>query len=70
MKKKNRIDKAVKVILNEGNKVGSHDKQYASDQALRILTGRKYDSVVVKWKSGEEETGIRQWGTGGTVLPL
>lgn len=38
-----RVQKAIKVLMNYGAVDGAHHKQYALDQTLRVLTGCEYE---------------------------
>lgn len=59
-----RIDDAISVIMNKGCHDGGHHKQYALDQALRILAGERYDEIVREWEAGEDGPKTYEWGTG------
>lgn len=59
-----RIDAAIDLIMNRGCYDGSHHKQYALDQALRILAGERYDEIVRDWENGEDGPRTYEWKTG------
>lgn len=45
MSPEERIQRAIKVLMNYGGVDGAHHKQYALDQALRVLTGCQDETV-------------------------
>lgn len=58
------IIKARKTILDYGGYDGSHHKQWALDQALRILSGDDYKTIIKEYENGEEGPNTYEWGTG------
>lgn len=59
-----RVLKAVTVALEYGNYDGSHHKQWALDQVVRILAGDEYDDVIAKFEDGEDGSHTYEWDTG------
>lgn len=50
-----RIELAVVILCDYMGIDGKHHKQYAMDQAIRVLTGDKYQSVKAYFMAGKDD---------------
>ncbi len=48
------IDKAIDMLIRYGGVDGAHHKDYAIDQALRILCGPRYEEIIKESCNGED----------------
>lgn len=60
-------DKMVECLslaVNYGQINGASHKAWVIDQIVRVLTGKKYDTLVVKAKAGEDGPETYKWDCG------
>lgn len=60
------IQLAVQILLDNGQDDGAHHKMWAIDQALRALTGTRYEDVIAEYRAGEDGPNTYSWDEGGT----
>lgn len=61
---KNRIDRALDLLIRYGQTDGEHHKAWVIDQAVRILTGRSYARVIRECCAGEDGPATYSWDEG------
>lgn len=59
-----RTRRAVLIILGYGAFDGAYRKQWALDQALRVLLGDDYEAVVAEWCDGADGPDTYEWSGG------
>jgi len=55
MNDKEKIDKALEVILDYWGIDGDHHKQWVIDQVVRLLTGENYDDWVSEYEKYDDD---------------
>jgi len=58
------IQSAIDLIFQYGGIDGSHHKQWALDQVLRILTKNNYENLVKEYCNGEDGEFTYEWDEG------
>ena len=58
-----RIDKAVKLMLEYGEIDGGHHKMWVIDQALQILLDEDYEAIMTEVSTDEDGT-VWEWDRG------
>jgi hypothetical protein len=64
MKDKEKIDKALDLIVQYGGIDGAWHKDWVIDQVVRILTGDKYEEFVFESCKGEDGDWTYGWECG------
>jgi hypothetical protein len=64
MGEKERIQKAIEMIVQYGGIDGSHHKDWVLDQTVRILAGDKYEKIVEEACAGEDGPNTYEWDCG------
>lgn len=59
-----RVEKALKLLVRFGGIDGEHHKTWCIDQAVRILSGRKYKVLVAAACEGEDGPDTYGWDEG------
>ncbi len=59
-------ERAVAMILDYGSCDGSHHKQWALDQVLRLLAGDAYSHITKLWEGdpNDDDNYYGEWDTG------
>jgi len=56
--------KVLKIAGEDGSYDGSHHKQWALDQIIRLITGDKYDEWLKAYMDGEDGPETYYWDEG------
>jgi hypothetical protein len=59
-----RVEKALKLLVRFGQIDGEHHKTWCIDQAVRLLAGRKYKTLVAAACEGEDGPDTYGWDEG------
>ncbi len=59
-----KIDKAIKMLLDYMGIDGGHHKQYGIAEAIKILAGSQYAAVKQEWCDGEDGPATYEWDNG------
>jgi len=57
-------EKAVKILLEDGQIDGAHHKTWVIDQALRELLQEKYEATIKQYMQGEDGQNTYYWDEG------
>lgn len=64
MSNQEKIEKTIELIVQYGGFDGSHHKDWVLDQAVRILAGDDYDTIVKEACNGEDGPDTYSWEVG------